>query len=146
MGDIYVITCGDMCEWSNVGYATSEDEAIQICAKHNRTVKRSDECWNYETVSYIQNVGNDETIVYIYSIQFNRRKRKRKYTLEWSGLLDYYVDNGKTENKVDIDIDELHGIIKVKIMIKEKNIFVAEEYGRNKLLEYINKNNFNIVI
>lgn len=146
MDDIYVIICGDMCELSNVGYATSEDEAIQICAKHNKTVKRADECWEYQAVSHIQDCGDEENIVYVYSAYFHRKKRKRKYTLEWCELSDYYIYNGETENNVDIDIDEFHGIIKVEVKIKERNVDTAKHIIKNELLKYINKNNFKIAI
>lgn len=130
--------------WENVGYTTSEDEAIRVCAEHNKTVERADKCWDYEYVPHLQSYG--ENIVFLYSAFFNIWGQSRKYVLSSCELLDYYVKDSETENSVSVNINENDEYVHVKAEINERNMDIAKNVIKNKLLEYANKNNFNIVI
>lgn len=133
---IYAIIEGFYSDWQIIGYVLSEDEAMQICAQHNRDCNFRTEEWYYEEIEKVDSPKQKVGLEYTHIIRFLPRESGLTMTDMYD--LEYFAD-GCNPTK-EIKIDDL-AYITVWVPLKENNREKAEKIAQDALYQRLAEKN-----
>lgn len=129
---IYVIIQGCYSDWEIIGYVRSENEAMQICAEHNRESGAWDD-WYYEETLKVDSPQQKVELEYTHIIRFMRGESAPTMTDVYD--LEYFAEGCNPTKEVKIDDLPARAYITVWIPLKENDRGKAEKIAQDALYQ-----------
>lgn len=129
---IYIIIEGEYSDWIIRGYAESEEDAMQICAKHNEDEDRRED-WYYEQVEKIKSPEKKISLKYVHEFRF--AKRESGYTVYDYTL--HYFSAESNRAKEFVSVRKYPAGIKLDVPSTKADREHAEKIAQDALYQYL---------
>ena len=135
MDKIYVLIIGEYSDWQIMGFAETEEQARNICARKNAERSKYGDEWYYEEVDRFEYKIAPVKIVYCFNVNFCD-KGTRAWTMDDRVSMSYYASDDKRLDSISKEVEirgDLWHSASCEVVLDENDPERAKKIAQDRL-------------